>query len=92
MSRVTVDRATGALRIGGAKVFPLGLSNPPPLGGTAPNGADGLQEVAAGGASFIRTGRGDWGPDFQIVRIGSPPDSTADRFAALCRILIGLRM
>ena len=62
MSRVTVDRATGALRVGGAKVFPLGLSNPPPLGGMAPNGVDGLQEVAAGGASFIRTGRGDWGP------------------------------
>ena len=54
MSRVTIDKATGALRVAGAKVFPLGLSNPPPL--------DGLKEVAAGGASFIRTGRGDWGP------------------------------
>ena len=41
MSRVTVDRATGALRIGGAKAFPLGLSNPPPLGSKAPNGVEG---------------------------------------------------
>ena len=62
MSRVTVDRATGALRIGGAKAFPLGLSNPPPLGAKAPNGVEGLKEVADAGATFIRTGRGDWGP------------------------------
>ena len=63
MSRVTVDRATGSLRVGGAKAFPLGLSNPPPLGAKAPNGVDGLQEVADAGATFIRTGRGDWGPN-----------------------------
>jgi hypothetical protein len=63
VSRVTVDRATGALRIGGAKAFPLGLSNPPPLGSTAPNGVNGLKEVADAGATFIRTGRGDWGPN-----------------------------
>ena len=62
MSRVTVDKATGALRVAGAKAFPLGLSNPPPLDGKAPNGTDGLKEVADGGATFIRTGRGDWGP------------------------------
>ncbi len=60
MTRVTIDRATGALRVGGVKTFPLGLSNPPPLGGRAPSGKDGLQEVADGGISFIRTGRGDW--------------------------------
>jgi hypothetical protein len=63
VSRVTVDRATGALRIAGAKAFPLGLSNPPPLGSTAPHGVDGLKEVADAGATFIRTGRGDWGPN-----------------------------
>ena len=48
MSRVTVDKATGALRVAGAKAFPLGLSNPPPLGGKAPNGVDGFKEVADG--------------------------------------------
>jgi hypothetical protein len=62
VSRVTVDRATGTLRVAGAKSFPLGLSNPPPLGSKAPNGVDGLKEVADAGATFIRTGRGDWGP------------------------------
>jgi hypothetical protein len=40
--------------------FPIVLSNPPPAGGTAPNGRNGLAEVAAGGVSFIRTGRNDW--------------------------------
>jgi hypothetical protein len=40
--------------------FPIVLSNPPPTGGTAPNGRNGLAEVAAVGVSFIRTGRDDW--------------------------------
>ena len=61
MSRVTID-ATGALRIAGRKVFPLGLSNGPPLGGTTPEGVNGLEAVANAGATFIRTGRGNWSP------------------------------
>jgi len=61
VSRVTIDGPTGALRIDGEKVFPLGLSNPPPLGGTTPGGKDGLKELADAGATFIRTGRGNWG-------------------------------
>ena len=60
MSRVTIDRATGSLRIGGRKVFPLGLSNGPPLGGMTPDGVNGLKAVADAGATFIRTGRGNW--------------------------------
>ena len=60
VSQVTIDSPTGVLRIGGEKVFPLGLSNPPPLGGTAPGGKDGLKELADAGATFIRSGRGDW--------------------------------
>jgi hypothetical protein len=59
MTPVTVD-GSGVLVIDGQKVFPIGFSNPPPLGGRAPSGKDGLQELADGGASFIRTGRGDW--------------------------------
>jgi len=51
---------TGVLRIDGSDVFPIGFSNPPPLGGHAPSGKEGLQELKAGGASFIRTGRDDW--------------------------------
>src|SRR5437764_14831266 len=60
MSVVGIDRATGALVIEGRKVFPLVLSNGPPLGAKAPNGQDGLAEIAAGGAGFIRAGRHDW--------------------------------
>ena len=42
--------------------FPIGLSNGPPPGGKAPNGRNGLAEVAAAGVTFIRTGRADWSP------------------------------
>ena len=60
MSVVAVDRATGALLVEGRKVFPLVLSNGPPVGAKAPGGKDALAEVAAAGAGFIRVGRSDW--------------------------------
>jgi hypothetical protein len=60
MSRVTIDGPTGVLVVDGRKVFPIGFSNPPPLGRKAPSGKDGLQELKDAGASFVRTGRGDW--------------------------------
>src|SRR5436190_9693849 len=63
MSVVKVDRATGALVVEGRAVFPLILSDGPPLGAKTPAGADALAELAAGGASFIRTGRSVWSPD-----------------------------
>jgi hypothetical protein len=60
MSVVGIDRRTGALVVEASKVFPLVLSNGPPLGAKASNGQDGLAEIAAGGAGWIRTGRHDW--------------------------------
>jgi hypothetical protein len=57
---VRVDRATGALLVEGRKTFPIVLSYGPPLGAKAPNGKDALAELAAGGVSFIRTGRSVW--------------------------------
>jgi hypothetical protein len=52
---------TGVLQIDGSDVFPIGFSNPPPLGRQVPTtGKDGLRELKDGGASFIRTGRADW--------------------------------
>ena len=63
MSVVEVDRATGALVVEGRTVFPLILSDGPPLGAKTPAGVDALAELAAGGASFIRTGRSVWSPD-----------------------------
>ncbi|MGZ4315795.1 MAG: hypothetical protein ACXVRS_08165, partial [Gaiellaceae bacterium] len=60
MSVVAVDGSTGALLVDGRRVFPIVLSDAPPLGAKTPSGGDGLAEVASGGASFIRTGRSDW--------------------------------
>src|ERR671937_1879475 len=59
MTSLTVD-PTGALVIDGQKVFPIGVSNPPPVGGKTPDGKDAWQELKAGGASFVRTGRANW--------------------------------
>jgi hypothetical protein len=60
VSAVSIDSSTGALLVDGRKVFPLVLSNAPPLGAKAPGGGDAFAELAAGGANFIRTGRPDW--------------------------------
>ena len=57
---VTIDGATGSLVVNGQKLFPLGLSDPPPLGGAAPGGNDAWAEIASAGANFIRSGRSDW--------------------------------
>src|SRR5690242_13466622 len=60
MSVVEIDRATGSLVVGGRKLFPIVLSNGPPLGAKAPNGKDALAELSAGGANFLRVGRPIW--------------------------------
>jgi hypothetical protein len=57
---VGIDARTGSLVVNGQKVFPLGLSDPPPLGSAAPGGNDSWTEIASAGANFIRTGRSDW--------------------------------
>src|SRR5207237_1172325 len=54
-SRVTVD-ADGVLAVDGTKVFPIGLTLPPPPDGKAPNGKDAFDELRAAGVTFIRTG------------------------------------
>jgi hypothetical protein len=60
MAVITIDGPTGSLIVNGQKLFPLGLSEPPPLGGAAPGGNDSWAEIASAGANFIRTGRSDW--------------------------------
>jgi len=57
---VGIDGTTGSLVVNGQKLFPLGLSEPPPLGSGAPGGNDAWAEIASAGANFIRTGRSDW--------------------------------
>jgi hypothetical protein len=49
-----VDPSTGNLLVGGEAVFPLGLSDPPPVDGTAPNGRPAWAEIADAGVNFIR--------------------------------------
>jgi len=71
MSVVSIDPATGSLLVGGARIFPIVLSNPPPAAGTAPSGRNGLAEVAAGGVNFVRSGRGDWNAEFADGQIAS---------------------
>lgn len=55
MTRTVVDRSTGDLLVGGKRVFPIGLSDPPPVGSTAPaSGLPAWAEIAAAGVSFLR--------------------------------------
>lgn len=54
MTASTIDAGTGNLLVNGQPVFPLGLSDPPPLGSTAPNGRDAWAEIASAGAGFVR--------------------------------------
>jgi hypothetical protein len=76
---VTLD-GTGVLLIGGKKVFPITLSNPPPLGKKAPSGKQGLAEVADAGVTLIRTGLETWsleGFDAQIAQQRALLDAAA---------------
>ncbi|TML58772.1 MAG: hypothetical protein E6G18_10170 [Actinobacteria bacterium] len=59
MSTVAID-STGCIVIDGQKVFPIGLSEAPPLGGKTPDGRDAWAEVASAGANFVRSGFRDW--------------------------------
>ncbi len=60
MSTVAIDPATGCLVIDGRKVFPIALSEGPPLGGKTREGNDAWAEVANAGVNFIRTGNREW--------------------------------
>jgi hypothetical protein len=51
--------------------FPIVLSNGPPRGGSAPNGRNGLAEVAAAGVTMIRTGRADWSAQQAAAQIAA---------------------
>jgi hypothetical protein len=54
-SHVTID-SNLVLNINGQKVFPIGLSPPPPPDGKTPDGKNGIEELASAGANFMRTG------------------------------------
>jgi hypothetical protein len=53
--RTVLDPATGDLLVGGKRVFPIGLSDPPPVGTTAPDsGVDAWAEITRAGVNFGR--------------------------------------
>src|SRR4051812_17509892 len=54
MTITKLDSRSGCLLAGGKRVFPLGLSDPPPVDGTAPNGKPAWAEIASAGANFAR--------------------------------------
>lgn len=60
MSVVAVDPQTGSLTIDGAKVFPIALAQPPPVGGKTPTNTDAWSEVANAGVNFVRTAAISW--------------------------------
>jgi hypothetical protein len=49
-----IDAATGNLLVAGKRVFPLGLSDPPPVDGTTPDGQPAWAEIANAGVNFGR--------------------------------------
>jgi hypothetical protein len=55
LTAARVDPATGSLLIGGGRVFPIGLSDPPPVDSTAPGtGLPAWAEIARAGVNFVR--------------------------------------
>ncbi len=52
--KTRIDPATGNLVSGGKPVFPLGLSDPPPVDGKTPSGGDAWAEIAEAGINFAR--------------------------------------
>lgn len=56
---VSVD-STGVLVIDGKKVFPINVSQPPPLGGKTVGGQDAFKTLVDGHVSFMRVGRENW--------------------------------
>jgi hypothetical protein len=60
-SQTTIN-SDRVLVIDGKKVFPIGFTMPPPPDGVTPDGRNALEELAAAGATFMRTGAwgGNW--------------------------------
>jgi len=50
------------LVIDGQKVFPVNVSEPPPVDGKTTDGVPALQELKDGGVTFLRVGRERWDP------------------------------
>ena len=60
MGAVSLDPATGCLVIGGAKLFPIGLSEAPPPDGQTRGGRNAWAEIANAGVNLVRSGLREW--------------------------------
>lgn len=87
-----VDPATGTLLVGGKRVFPLGLSDPPPVDGVAPNGRPAWAEIAAAGVNFGRnyTVWTAGGAAEQLIALGRELDAAVQHGLQLWVALAGL--
>ena len=78
MTSSSIDLSTGNMLIGGKPVFPIGLSDPPPLDSTALNsGLNAWAEIAGAGVSFVRNYT-EWtatGVDEQILSVAQELDA-----------------
>jgi hypothetical protein len=52
--KTRIDPKTGNLVSGGKPIFPLGLSDPPPVDGKTPSGGSAWAEIAGAGINFAR--------------------------------------
>jgi hypothetical protein len=93
MTATVVDTKTGCLLVGGERVFPIGLSGPPPLGSTAPSsGLDAWAEVARAGVGFVRnyTVWTEAGMDEQLVAVAQQLDAAPRHGLQLWLALAGV--
>ena len=92
MTASTIDPATGNLLVNGEPVFPLGLSDPPPLGTTAPSGQDAWAEITSAGTGFVRnyTVWTQVGLDEQLIAVGEQLDAAPAHGLQLWLALAGI--
>ena len=75
-TNVEIDKAAGVLLVDGKKLFPIGFSNPPPLGAKAPSAKPALKELGDAGGNFIRVGIENW----RLQDIGTQLNEVEKRF------------
>src|ERR671935_292870 len=83
--------SSGGYRRRIADFFPIGLSNGPPPGSVTPDGRNGLEEVAANGVVFIRTGVESWSVEFADEQIAEQKQllATAHAHGLRCWLWLG---
>jgi len=86
VTRTTVDPATGSLLVAGKRVFPIGLSDPPPL-----NGSD-WAEIASAGVTYVRnyTVWTAGGAAEQLIEVGEQLDAAVEHGLQLWLALAGI--